>query len=87
MGNAEELDDVRERLRLIEARLEQIFTHLRLAPREPAAAGGFDPTDDPEIQDLLAKGNEMQAVKRYHDLTGLGITESKAAIDRAKAGG
>ena len=61
---------------LIEARLEQLFEHLDLTPRGGAGAGGhhegegLDPNDDPEIQDLLAKGNTGQATKRYQERTG-----------------
>jgi ribosomal protein L7/L12 len=89
---ARELLEVKQRLALIEARLEQLFEHLDLKPRESAGGGGWwggggsdeppDPTEDPEIQDLLAKGNEIQAVKRYRELTGLGLKEAKDAIDR-----
>jgi ribosomal protein L7/L12 len=70
---------------LIETRLEQLFEHLDLAPRE--AAGPENAVDDPEIQDLLAKGNEAQAVKRYRELTGVGIAEAQKAIKQAQAGG
>jgi ribosomal protein L7/L12 len=37
-----------------------------------------------EIQDLVAKGNEVVAIKRYRELTGLGLKEAKAAIDRLR---
>ena len=79
-----------KRLALMEVRLEQLFEHLNLTPRGGAGAGGhhegegLDPNDDPEIQDLLAKGNEAQATKRYQELTGASDDEAKAAIDRAR---
>ena len=81
----EQVIDIEKRLALLETRLQQVFEHLDIAPREEA--GQLDPTSDPEIQDLLAKGNETQAVKRYHELSGLGLKEAKDAIDRAQAGG
>ena len=81
----EQVIDIEKRLALLETRLQQVFEHLDIAPREDA--GQLDPTSDPEIQDLLAKGNEAQAVKRYHELSGLGLKEAKDAIDRAQAGG
>ena len=86
-----ELDEFEKRLALIEVRLEQLFEHFNLTPRGGAGAGahregeGLDPNDDPEIQDLLAKGNEAQATKRYRDLTGASLEEAKEAIDRAQA--
>ena len=47
----------------------------------------LDPLSDDEIQDLLVEGNEIQAIKRYRELTGLGLGEAKEAIERAQAGG
>jgi ribosomal protein L7/L12 len=89
----EQVTEIEKRLALIETRLEQLFEHLAIKPRGDGGfgAGGdpepIDPNSDPEIQDLLAKGNEIQAVKRYHELTGLGLAEAKAAIERAQAEG
>ena len=95
MASSQGLLEIKQRLALIETRLQQLFEHLDLRPRETAGGdwwgGGEgdppDPATDPEIQDLLAKGNEIQAIKRYRELTGLGLAEAKEAIERAKAGG
>ena len=96
MASPEELLEIKQRLALIETRLQQLFEHLDLRPRETAGGGWWggggegdapDPATDPEIQDLLVKGNEIQAIKRYRELTGLGLAEAKEAIERAKAGG
>ena len=94
MGVDRELLEIKQRLALIETRLEQLFEHLDIAPRESAGGSWWgdsgepgDATNDPEIQDLLAKGNEIQAIKRYRELAGVDLAEAKAAIDRAKAGG
>jgi ribosomal protein L7/L12 len=95
MADARELLEIKQRLALIETRLDQVFEHLRIAPRAAIQAdhgwggGGEqgeppDPMADPEIQDLLAKGNEMQALKRYRELTGLGLKEARQAIERAQ---
>ncbi|MFL5906561.1 MAG: hypothetical protein ACJ75Z_03050 [Solirubrobacterales bacterium] len=88
----EEVRVIEERLALIEVRLEQLFQHLAIAPRASAdeptqEALEHDPTSDPEIQDLLAKGNAAQATKRYKELTGASLDEAKRAIDEAQAGG
>jgi hypothetical protein len=72
-----------ERLELIEARLGQLFEHLDLEPR--GGADEVDPASDPEIQDLLTKGNTEQAAKRYQERTGLTPEEAKRRIDRAQA--
>jgi ribosomal protein L7/L12 len=95
VSEARELLEIKQRIALIEARLQQLFEHLDLRPREDAGGGGWwggsgeggavDPVDDPEIQDLLAKGNEMQAIKRYRELTGAGLKEAKDAIVRGSS--
>ena len=91
MSADRELLEIRQRLALVEARLQQLFEHLDIAPRGGGSASGsepveLDPNQDPEIQDLLAKGNETQAIKRYRELSGLGLEEAKEAIDRAQTG-
>ncbi len=88
----EQVSDIEKRLALIEVRLEQLFEHLDIAPRGGGGGGGggdaeLDPNEDPEIQDLLAKGNEIQAIKRYSEITGADLSEAKATIERAQAGG
>jgi hypothetical protein len=72
-----------ERLELIEARLEQLFDHLELKPR--GGTDEIDPASDPEIQDLLTKGNTEQAAKRLQERTGLSLEDAKRRIDRAQA--
>jgi ribosomal protein L7/L12 len=86
----DQVGEIEKRIALIEVRLEQVFEHLNITPRGGAGVGGhhegegLDPNDDPEIQDLLAKGNEAQAAKRYQELTGASLKDAKAAIDRAQ---
>ena len=85
----EEVQRLEERL----ARLEKLVQNLyeRLDVDDPGGwwGGGGDeapdPASDPEIQDLLAKGNKIQAVKRYHELSGLGLKEAQEAIERLEA--
>jgi uncharacterized protein involved in exopolysaccharide biosynthesis len=79
-----QLLEIQQRLATVESRLEQLFEHLDLKP-----GGGDEPdaAQDPEIQDLLAKGNEAQAVNRYRELTGAGIAEAQRAIRDAQGAG
>lgn len=80
--------EIEQRLALIESRLDQLFEHLDIAPRQaPEAGDAGTAINDPEIQDLLAKGNEVQAVKRYRELTGAGIADAQKAIRQAQPGG
>ena len=87
MGVDRELLEIKQRIALIESRLQQLFEHLDVAPRGAPEGGELDPNTDPEIQDLLAKGNQVQAVKRYRELTGAGIAEAQRAIEQAQSGG
>jgi ribosomal protein L7/L12 len=84
MGVDRELLEIKQRIAAIENRLQQLFEHLDVAPRAAPEGGDLDPNTDPEIQDLLAKGNQAQAVKRYRELTGAGIAEAQRAIEQAK---
>jgi ribosomal protein L7/L12 len=87
----QQVEQIEKRIALIEVRLEQLFEHLNITPRGGGGAGGegegagLDPNDDPEIQDLLAKGNALQATKRYQELTGASLDEAKQAIEQAQA--
>ena len=85
MGVDRHLLEIKQRLALVESRLEQLFEHLDIAPREAPQAG--EAINDPEIQDLLAKGNEAQAVKRYRELTGGGIADAQKAIRESQSAG
>jgi ribosomal protein L7/L12 len=78
--------EIQQRLAVVESRLQQLFEHLDLKPRDGEEAAGPDPAQDPEIQDLVAKGNLAQAVKRYRELTGAGISEAQKAIEQARSG-
>lgn len=35
----------------------------------------------PEVEQLIRRGNQIEAIKRYRDLTGAGLKESKDAVD------
>ena len=47
----------------------------------------MDPNSDPifasQVQDALRRGNKIEAIKIYRELTGTGLAEAKSAIDRA----
>ena len=85
MAKPPDIDEIQQRLALVESRLQQLFEHLNLRPQEDA--GGADPAQDPEIQDLVAKGNEVQAVKRYRELTGADAEEAQRAIEGTQSDG
>lgn len=43
-----------------------------------------DPIRSPQIQEALRRGNKIEAIKIYRELTGVGLAEAKEAIDRAE---
>jgi ribosomal protein L7/L12 len=84
MAADRQLLELQQRLALVESRLEQLFEHLDLKPGD---GGEEDATQDPEIQDLLEKGYDAQAVKRFRELNGAGIAEAQSAIRDAQGTG
>lgn len=51
----------------------------------PPPPGAHDPAAvaaDPLLRDFLNAGNLIAAIKRYRELTGLGLKESKEAVER-----
>jgi ribosomal protein L7/L12 len=99
-GSDQQIFEIKQRLALIESRMEQLFEKLDMAPRNAPSGGGWwggseddgaaemagDADSDPQILQLIAEGKEVQAVKRYRELTGLGLGESKRAVDRLSGG-
>ncbi len=42
---------------------------------------------DPEVQEAMDNGRKIEAIKRYRELTGVGLKEAKDVIDYLMAGG
>jgi ribosomal protein L7/L12 len=88
----EEIQALEKRMARLEELVEGLYRKLDLRPPAGDEGGGRwggseagDPIEDPEIQDLLAKGNDAQAIKRYRELSGLGLKEAQEAIERHRA--
>ncbi len=60
------------------AAVEDLEREMRLG--DAPATGNVN--DDAELQALMAAGNKINAIKRYRELTGVGLKEAKDAIDR-----
>lgn len=43
--------------------------------------GPLGPETDPELQQLIASGDQLRAIKRYVMLTGADLSAAKAAVD------
>jgi large subunit ribosomal protein L7/L12 len=95
-GSDQEIAEIKQRLALIESRMERVLEKLEMAPRGTSSGGGWwggsdddGATDlaagadsDPQVLELIANGRKIQAIKRYRELTGLGLKEAKDAVDR-----
>ncbi|MBL8062961.1 MAG: hypothetical protein JNK32_08090 [Anaerolineales bacterium] len=80
MSAEQELITLRARIVDLEARLDFLYKRLGIEYSDTPNA------IDPRIIDLLRRGNKIEAIKIYRELTNTGLAEAKAAIDRIDAG-
>jgi len=83
--------DLYPRIRALEAQVAQLMAHLGLAaPVGPppgwgapgavmAAPGAMGMPAD--VVELARRGDKIEAIKRYREITGVGLREAKDAID------
>jgi ribosomal protein L7/L12 len=91
----DELIDHERRIAALERQVAELYG--RIGQGEPASDSGFDSgfepaasvgaAADPRLQELVAGGDHIGAVKLYRELTGAGLAEAKDAVDRLAAGG
>ena len=75
-----EMQLLRSRINELEDRLKFLYRRLNIEYADPSS----DPVISPQIQDALRRGNKIEAIKLYRELTGVGLAEAKQAIDRAE---
>ena len=75
-----EVQQLRSRVNELEDRLKALYRHLNLEYADP----GSDPAMSPRVQDALRRGNKIEAIKIYRELTGVGLAEAKNVIDKAE---
>lgn len=75
-----DLQLLRSRINELEDRLKFLYRRLNIEYADPNP----DPALSPQIQDALRRGNKIEAVKLYRELTGVGLAAAKSAIDRAE---
>ena len=80
MPTESEILALKSRIDELESRLKFIYRRLNLEYADPNS----DPVLSPQIQDALRKGNKIEAIKIYRELTGVGLAEAKQVIDRAE---
>jgi ribosomal protein L7/L12 len=75
-----EMQLLRSRINELEDRLNFLYRRLNIEYADPSS----DPVISPQIQDALRRGNKIEAIKIYREITGVGLAEAKQAIDRAE---
>ena len=93
MSNEDILDHGR-RIADLERRVADLYKHL--GHTEPEFGGGFtsafdEPAsvsagEDPRIVELVQSGKQIDAIKLYRELTGVGLAEAKDAVERIPRG-
>ena len=74
-----EVQQLRSRINELEDRLKLLYRHLNIEYLDSAS----DPMLTPQIQAALRSGNKIEAIKLYREMTGVGLAEAKAVIDKA----
>ncbi|MCC7360813.1 MAG: ribosomal protein L7/L12 [Anaerolineales bacterium] len=81
MGMSQEeatrINELQARVSELERRLEFVMNHLQLKYVAPTGV-------DPALQAVAAwlrKGNKIEAIKAYRQVTNTGLAEAKAAVD------
>jgi ribosomal protein L7/L12 len=71
---------LQSRVRELEDKLEFLYRRLNIDYADPNS----DPALAPQVQEALRRGNKIEAIKIYRELTGVGLAEAKDAIERAE---
>ena len=80
MASESEIPALKARLDELETRLKFIYRRLNLEYADPNS----DPVLSPQIQEALRRGNKIEAIKLYREMTGVDLAEAKSVIDRAE---
>jgi ribosomal protein L7/L12 len=70
-------DDVRERLQRLERKVEFLLRHFALTEQAQHGQQAYG-----EVLTLKRAGRLIDAIKLYRELTGVGLAEAKAYVDR-----
>lgn len=71
---------LKSRINELEDRLKFLYQRLNMEYADPNS----EPALSPQIQDALRRGNKIEAIKIYRELTGVGLAEAKQAIERGE---
>lgn len=79
MPTETEFSELKSRVNELEDRIDFLYRRLNINYLHP----GSDPVFAPQVQEALRRGNKIEAIKIYRELTGVGLAEAKEAIERA----
>lgn len=71
---------LQSRVRELEDKLQFLYSRLNIDYADPTS----DPALAPQVQEALRRGNKIEAIKIYRELTGVGLAEAKQVIERAE---
>jgi ribosomal protein L7/L12 len=71
---------LKSRINELEDRLKFLYQRLNMEYADPNS----EPALSPQIQDALRRGNKIEAIKIYRELTGVGLAQAKQAIERGE---
>lgn len=71
---------LQSRVRELEDKLQFLYRRLNIDYADPTS----DPALAPQVQEALRRGNKIEAIKIYRELTGVGLAEAKQVIERAE---
>jgi hypothetical protein len=75
-----DFNSLKARVAELEERLDYLFKHLGVQYTDQP------PWADPRVMDAIRRGNKIEAIKIYREMTNAGLAEAKAVIDRIEAG-
>ena len=70
---------------LLKSRINELEDHVKFLYRRlniEYVDPNSDPVLAPPVQDALRRGNKIEAIKIYREMTGVSLAEAKQAIDR-----
>jgi ribosomal protein L7/L12 len=75
----QQIEILRSRVSRLEAEVEFLYKHMRITFSENSS-----PDDDPQVIEALRKQNVIEAIKRYRELTNVGLAEAKDAVEELR---
>ena len=72
-----DLKDLQLHLRRLESKVDGLLSHAGIT---------VEPAGLPGVYEQLAQGKKIAAIKTYRDVTGAGLADAKAAVERMERG-